>query len=89
MASGQTRVQVVKETPSTHGGDWQLRLQWCRYLFADGTMQYGYRFIWLRPDGSLQASRGQARLPSFEVASGLFEQARAEGWGDYDGDTMT
>lgn len=88
MPSAQTRVQIVKETPARHAGDWQLRLQWCRYLYADGAMQYGYRFIWLRPDGSLQASRGQARLPSFDAARELFDQARAEGWGDYDGDEM-
>lgn len=88
MATTQTRVQVVNETPKKHQGDWQLRLQWCRYLFGDGTMQYGYRLIWLRPDGGLQASRGQARLPSFERVKALFDAARAEGWGDHDGDDM-
>jgi 3-hydroxyisobutyrate dehydrogenase-like beta-hydroxyacid dehydrogenase len=52
-------------------------------------MQYGYRFIWLRPDGSLQATRGQARLPSFAAVERLFAAAKAEGWGDQDGDAMT
>jgi hypothetical protein len=88
MAQTQTRIQVVNETPSRHDGTWQLRLQWCRYLHADGTMQYGYRFIWLRPDGSLQATRGQARIPSFATTQQLFSQAKAEGWGEFDGDTM-
>ena len=88
MAQTQTRIQVVNETPSKHDGTWQLRLQWCRYLHADGGMQYGYRFIWLRPDGSLQATRGQARLPSFAVAERLFAAAKSQGWGDQDGDAM-
>jgi 3-hydroxyisobutyrate dehydrogenase-like beta-hydroxyacid dehydrogenase len=88
MAQTQTRIQVVNETPRQHDGKWQLRLQWCRYLHADGSMQYGYRFIWLRPDGSLQATRGQARLPSFAAAERLFAAAKAEGWGDQDGDAM-
>jgi hypothetical protein len=89
MAQTQTRIQVVNETPAKHDGKWQLRLQWCRYLFADGTMQHGYRFIWLRPDGSLQATRGQARIPSFAATQRLFQQAKAEGWGEFDGYTMS
>ena len=88
MAQAQTRVQVVNETPKQHNGQWQLRLQWCRYLYPDGGMEYGYRFIWLRPDGTLQASRGQARLPSFEAVAALFDAAKAEGWGGQDGDRM-
>ena len=89
MAQTQTRIQVVNETPSKHDGTWQLRLQWCRYLHGDGGMQYGYRFIWLRPDGSLQATRGQARIPSFATAQRLFDQAKADGWGEFDGDKMS
>jgi hypothetical protein len=89
MAQAQTRIQVVNETPSKHDGTWQLRLQWCRYLHADGGMQYGYRFIWLRPDGSLQATRGQARIPSFATVQRLFDQAKSEGWGEFDGDKMS
>ena len=64
MPTNQTRIQIVQETPRKHEGKPQLRLQWCRYLYADGTMEHGYRFIWLREDGSLQASRGQARIRS-------------------------
>lgn len=78
------RVQVVNETPKGKPDDWQLRLQWCRYMYDDGGMEHGYRFIWVRPEGTLQAARGQARIPSRAVAEGLFKQARAEGWGDYD-----
>lgn len=89
MAQTQTRIQVVHETPARHDGTWQLRLQWCRYLYADGSMKYGYRFIWLRPDGSLEATRGQARIPSADATQQLFAQAKAEGWGDQDGDEMS
>lgn len=89
MAQPQTRIQVVNETPSKHDGKWQLRLQWCRYLYGDGGMQHGYRFIWLRPNGSLHATRGQARIPSFATTQHLFNQAKSEGWGEFDGDQMT
>jgi hypothetical protein len=64
-------------------------LQWCRYLYPEGGMQYGYRLIWLRPDGSLQATRGQARLPSFNHLEQLFAVAKAQGWGEYNGDLMS
>ena len=44
--------------------------------------QTGYRFIWRRPDGSLQPARGQARLPSLADAELLMRLARDLGWGD-------
>ncbi len=88
------RVQVINET-SDNGNpgqaDWTLWFQWCRYFYDDGTMEYGYRFIWKRPQsegGSLQAARGQARIPSVRVLEQLVAQARAAGWGDYDADTF-
>jgi hypothetical protein len=81
------RVFPLKETTDDAPTDWQLWLQWCRYELDDGT-QYGYRFIWKRPDGALQAARGQARLPSIEVGRALMDKAVAEGWGDRDGDAM-
>lgn len=46
----------------------------------------GYRFIWRRPDGSLQPARGQARIPSIAVIDELIRNARNEGWGDLVGD---
>jgi hypothetical protein len=48
----------------------------------DGETQDGYRFIWRRPDGSLQAARGQARIPSIGDAEKLIQMARSGGWGD-------
>jgi hypothetical protein len=49
-------------------------------------MLHGYRFIWRRPDGSLQPARGQARILSLKAAEKLMEMARNEGWGDYKAD---
>ncbi|MBC7807373.1 MAG: hypothetical protein H7145_14635 [Akkermansiaceae bacterium] len=81
------RVQILNETtiypidPSA----WRLWFQWCRYIYDDNTIQYGYRFIWRRPandGGSLQAARGQARIPSIAVMEQLIAKARVEGWGN-------
>ena len=83
------RVQVIKQTsltPDPGPTDWSLWLQWCRYLYDDdaGSMDYGYRYIWKRPGGALQAARGQARVPSMAEMEQLIAKAKAEGWGDYD-----
>jgi len=86
------RVQVLEETTTTNDADsddWTLWFQWCRYLYDDGEIQHGYRFIWRRPKGeggSLQAARGQARIPSVRVLEELVEKAKNEGWGNHDGD---
>jgi hypothetical protein len=85
------RVQVINETTLNNSQpiDWTLWFQWCRYLYDDGTMEYGYRFIWKRPQaegGSLQAARGQARIPSVTMLEQLVAQARAGGWGGYNAD---
>lgn len=84
------RVQVINEVMT---GDpkvtnqWELCLQWCLYVYDDGSSENGYRFIWRRPDGSLQPARGQARIPSLRQAMELMEMAKSEGWGDYDADS--
>jgi hypothetical protein len=82
------RVHMLKETRLYPPGDWQLCFQWCRYDLDEEGIQFGYRFIWRRPDGDLQAARGQARIPSITSARGLMDRAVAEGWGDRDGDAM-
>jgi hypothetical protein len=81
------RVYVLKEVRSGHPGDRQLCFQWCRYEADDGT-QYGYRFIWRTESESLQAARGQARIPSIGQGRALMDQALNAGWGDRDGDAM-
>ena len=83
------RVQVrheVSEGKEPNG--WELLFQWCQYVYEDGTSEYGYRFIWRKPDGKLLPARGQARLESIERIEKLIQKAKDEGWGDYvaDGD---
>jgi hypothetical protein len=84
------RVHVINETTldtEAASSDWTFWFQWCRYLYDDGGMQHGYRFIWKRPQsegGSLQAARGQARIPSVRVLNHLVAKAKALGWGDHD-----
>lgn len=78
------KVKIVNEirNDESDGKNWVLCLQWCKYMYDDGSHQMGYRFIWRRPDGSLQAARGQARIPNLETASFLIEKAKQQGWGD-------
>lgn len=88
------RVQVLNETTLRDGdpSDWTLWFQWCRYLHDNGEVEYGYRCIWRRPEsegGSLQAARGQARIPSIAILERLIAQAKQEGWGHHDGDKET
>lgn len=82
-----TRVQVIHETfTGETTREWRLAFQWCQYVYDNGESQYGYRFIWRRPDGSLQPARGQARIPAIAVIEELTRNARNEGWGDLVGD---
>lgn len=81
-----TRVVPIKKAvlkPDCDG--WQLQLHWARYIHEDGNSELGYRFMWRRPDGSLQAARGQARIPSLEYARQLMTMANKEGWGEEQG----
>ena len=84
-ASAAARVQVIHEVIQDREGDWRLCFQWCRYIYANGNMEQGYRFIWRRPNGDLQAARGQARIPSIAVARELMQRAQEEGWGQNEG----
>ena len=44
----------------------------------------GYRFAWLKDNGTLQVTRGQAILPSINIAIQLINDAIKEGWADID-----
>jgi hypothetical protein len=79
------RVQVLEEVSKQMAEGWSLCLQWCRYVYDNGTLQQGYRYIWRRPDNSLQAARGQARIPSITVMKELIARAEAAGWGTHEG----
>lgn len=85
------RVVVLNEVQDRNAGgrsDWTLCLQWCLYNYDNNTTQYGYRFIWRKEDGKLQAARGQARIPNLEIAMGLMQRAKDEGWGDLSNNSL-
>lgn len=85
------RVYPLNQVQIEGGEGWILCLQWCRYDYDDFSSQYGYRFIWRRPEaegGGLQAARGQARIPRLEDARELTAAAVNAGWGDRNGDEM-
>ena len=87
------RVQILNETSHDHPEGWRLCFQWGRYLYdvgeeGDKDMEYGYRFIWRKPNGNLQPGRAQARIPSIQILEELIAAAKNEGWGDYDAEKM-
>ncbi len=49
-------------------------------MYSDGNSEEGFRFIWRRPDGHLQAARGQARIPERKYLEELTKKAEAQGW---------
>lgn len=85
IVATKANIDVIKEVTmddSKLGEEWVLCLQWCKYNYDDGTSSFGYRFIWRRPDknGSLQAARGQARIPSLAHVEYLMAKAKLQGW---------
>ena len=72
--------EIIHEVRIGEEGDWQLCFQWGIYFYEDGSSQKGYRFIWRRPDGSLQPARGQARIPDAASLFELLYLAYKEGW---------
>lgn len=80
------RVQILNEVTGGQENEWRLCFQRVRYIFDDGDIHEGYRFIWRRDDNSLQGARGQARIPSLRVARILMAEAERAGWGHYDAD---
>ncbi len=72
--------KIQKEVSNGEKDSWRLCFQYGTYLYDDATTQTGYRFIWRRPDGSLQAARGQARIPSGDDLLELLSLATKEGW---------
>jgi hypothetical protein len=82
-----THVIILNEIahPEHRPNGWRLRLQWARHQYDDKSEpETGYRFIWRRPDGSLQPARGQARIPSLADAELLIRLAV-----NWDGATST
>ena len=76
-------VKIHKQVPENiNSGEWTLCFQKVTYHYEDGSTQDGFRFIWRRPDGSLQAARGQARIETYEQMMELIEQAKQSGFFD-------
>ena len=78
MARVQIRKQTTHDSPDTAPALAPVVL----LNQLDDETQFGYRYIWTRPDGALQVARGQARIPSLAVCKALMDKATAEGLGD-------
>jgi hypothetical protein len=77
----RANVEILHEVRSGEPGNWNLCFQWVRYHYTDGSgPEMGYRFIWRRPDNSLQAAMGQARIPCASDIFHLLQLATCEGW---------
>ena len=63
---------------NTYSGEWTLCFQKVTFHYDDGSTQDGFRFIWRRPDGSLQVARGQAHIETYEQMMALINQAKKE-----------
>ena len=77
-------VVILNETKINKGDGWSLCFQYCKYVYDEGSIngEYGYRFIWRKPDGTLQPARGQARIPKMTDIMYLTSTAILEGWGE-------
>lgn len=73
-------IEIINEVKQHDGTGWCLCFQYCTYKYDDGNEENGYRFIWRKPDGTLQAARGQARIPSLADIYELTAKAIREGW---------
>lgn len=75
------RIEWKNEVSKSYESGWILCFQYCKYCYdGDIEPEYGYRFIWRRPGGTLQAARGQARIPNVSDILYLISKAIEEGW---------
>ena len=76
-------VKIHRQVPENDTfGKWTLCFQKVTYHYDDGSTQDGFRFIWRRPDSSLQAARGQARIESYEQMLELIDLAEEDSFFD-------
>ena len=74
-------VKIHRQVPeNVRAGEWTLCFHKVTYHYDDRSTQDGFRFIWRRPNGTLQAARGQARIESYEQMLSLIEMAKKEGF---------
>lgn len=77
----RANVEIIHEVRDTVPGAWNLCFQWVRYVYDSGDpSELGYRFMWRRPDDSLQAAMGQARIPSASDLFRMIQMATEAGW---------
>ncbi len=80
------RIDPLEEVSQVDERGWTLCFQYCLYKYDDGGRFKGYRFIWRKKNGKLQAARGQACIPSIATAKMLMDMACKKGWGNFNGD---
>ena len=81
-------VKIHRQVPeNVKPGEWTLCFQEVTYHYDDLSTQDGFRFIWRRPNGTLQAARGQERIESYGQMQSLIEMAKKDGFftGESDG----
>ena len=74
------RFEIKHEVTNGEVGYWRLCFQYGIYHYDVDADENGYRFIWRKPDGSLQPARGQARIPSTADIFELLALASKNGW---------
>lgn len=74
------KFKIRHEVTNYPNNGWRLFFQEGIYNYDDNTSQTGFRFIWKRPNGTLQAARGQARIPSKQDMFELLALASKAGW---------
>ena len=79
MSTAKVQIEAEVPTRTPQEDDWTRHFQKVIYHYEDGQSEKGFRFIWRRPDGSLQAARGQARIPGRKELEDLVALAEQEG----------
>ena len=74
------KIFVKHEVKMHNKPEWCLCFQWGEYQYEDDSSNYGYRFIWRRPNGDLAPQRGQARIPNLADMFALLNKAAQAGW---------
>ena len=76
-----TRVKIINEVPNIIYDDKRhLYFQKCNWIYENGEIETGYRFIWRDRKGKLLSHRGQARIPNKANIDRLINLAIQAGW---------
>ena len=75
-----TVVKVINSVEYEIENKFRICFQNCRYIYDDGGVEAGFRFMWRTPEGKHLAHRGQARIPSKKIHDNLVKKAEKEGW---------